>query len=88
MDTEEAVYYHTSVWWSTGWGSSVLGCADAPTGVLELSANFTDRGFPERQTHLHGESVSGGRSHSAVRTELLGGGETLRLPGHARMVGG
>ncbi|VEL20114.1 unnamed protein product [Protopolystoma xenopodis] len=37
----------------TEWGSSVLGAED--TGVLEPGAHLAGRGFPERQTLLHGE---------------------------------
>ncbi|VEL20113.1 unnamed protein product [Protopolystoma xenopodis] len=88
QNSEQAVYYDPSVWLSTRRGSSVLEAADGQTGVLEPGANFTDRGFPERRTRLHGNFRAGGRAHSAVRAELLSGEETVRLPGLARLVEG
>ncbi|VEL20112.1 unnamed protein product, partial [Protopolystoma xenopodis] len=53
---------------------------------MELGAHYAGRNFPKRRTRLHGESRAGERAHSAVRAELLGGEETVRLLGLARLL--
>ncbi|VEL21078.1 unnamed protein product [Protopolystoma xenopodis] len=77
QDSEKVVYYDTSVWLLTEWGSFILEAADGQTGVLEPGAHFTDRGFPERRTCLHAESGAGG--HIPVGDEGRGGDHLTSL---------